>query len=67
MRPKINVEECKGCGLCVVYCPKNILEMTAFDKTNRRGYSFPIVKKENECTGCGACYRVCPEGRMEIC
>ena len=29
---KINREWCKGCGICVAFCPKEVLEMDADDK-----------------------------------
>ena len=34
----IDVERCKGCGLCVIVCPKNCIEIS--DKSNKKGY-FP--------------------------
>ena len=34
---EINVDECKGCGLCIVACPVHVIE---FSKTiiNKQGY-----------------------------
>jgi len=61
----IDVENCKGCGLCVVHCSKGVLKMTT-DVTNDDGYYFPVIRNEDGCIGCGACCLVCPEGRIEI-
>ena len=35
---QVNEEYCKGCGLCVVVCPKKILELSA-ERTNSKGYA----------------------------
>ena len=40
-------ERCKGCELCVKYCPRNMLRMS---KTfNVKGYYYPEVEGENNC------------------
>ncbi|MEE4358791.1 MAG: 4Fe-4S binding protein, partial [Desulfococcaceae bacterium] len=30
----INREWCKGCGICVHFCPKNVLELDAQEKVS---------------------------------
>ncbi len=59
----INAERCKGCGLCVVVCPKNGIVISK--ESNRSGY-FPAEKNGNECTGCAACAIICPEAIIEV-
>ena len=34
----INQDRCKGCGLCVSVCPKQVLELNKA-KLNRKGYN----------------------------
>ena len=68
-RGKIEVdkERCKGCRLCIEYCPKGRLSQS--DELNEKGY-FPVVVTETEsettCTGCATCGLVCPEVAIEI-
>ncbi len=54
----IDVNMCKGCELCVYYCPQQTLAMA--DTVNERGMRFAHVVLEN-CTGCQECARVCPD------
>jgi NAD-dependent dihydropyrimidine dehydrogenase PreA subunit len=49
---------CKGCGLCVVACPPQVLAPSRF--LNRQGY-YAIAYSGSGCTGCGICFYVCPE------
>ena len=56
---EIDVEMCKGCGLCVDTCPIDYLQMSS--KTNKKNYFYPAVNNSKECTGCGLCYIVCPD------
>jgi NAD-dependent dihydropyrimidine dehydrogenase PreA subunit len=49
---------CKGCGLCVLMCPDQLLVRTS--ALNRRGFR-PIAYVGQGCNGCGICYRTCPE------
>lgn len=45
-------EWCKGCGICVEFCPVNILEI--------RDEKINIIDKE-KCTKCGLCELRCPD------
>ena len=50
---------CKGCGICVHYCPQHVLEIS--NRVNRRGYYIPRVIDEEECTYCRTCDLFCPD------
>ena len=52
-------ERCKGCGFCVEYCPKDILELSS--EFNLKGYHPPIVKDGAKCVHCQLCETLCPE------
>ncbi len=60
--PKITVREdiCKGCELCVISCPKNIIELSK-DKINAKGYHPARLIDEEKCIGCSACAKMCPD------
>ena len=55
----INKQWCKGCGICVEYCPHNVLEMAA--EFNAKGYHPPYVKVPDQCVDCHLCEIICPE------
>jgi len=75
-------EKCKGCGLCVAYCPQKCLKLSK--KFNSHGYhpatightdkkpdSTNPVKKfyradKKECNSCGFCYLICPDVCIEV-
>ena len=44
---------CKGCGLCIAFCPQGVLE------TNGEGH--PAVAHPELCTACDWCYIHCPD------
>ncbi len=50
---------CKGCGLCVFYCPKNVLKLA--DKMNQKGYNIAEVVNLDDCIGCRLCDIACPD------
>ena len=54
----IDVEECKGCGLCVESCPPKCLELAP--ELSHYGVH-PAHYTGQDCTGCGICFYCCPE------
>jgi NAD-dependent dihydropyrimidine dehydrogenase PreA subunit len=54
----VDVEECKGCGLCVECCPPKCLELEP--ELNAYG-AHPAHYTGQCCTGCGICFYCCPE------
>ena len=63
---KINVERCKGCELCIIYCPKNLIDVSRH--LNIRGVHPAVFKKQaqSKCVGCAFCAQVCPEVCIEV-
>ena len=53
------VERCKGCGWCIEFCPREVLE--ASDEINAKGYHPPKAVQPEKCLGCGLCQLLCPE------
>ncbi len=61
----VNTERCKGCELCVVACPLNLIRLV--DKmVNRRGYRYVEQPDAEACTGCTSCAIVCPDGCITV-
>ncbi len=61
---KVDVERCKGCELCIVYCPKEILRFS--EDFNEKGYHYPECFDPEGCTGCAICAQMCPEVAIEV-
>jgi 2-oxoglutarate ferredoxin oxidoreductase subunit delta len=55
---RIDVDECKGCGLCIEACPPKVIGMN--DRMNHFGYKTAFYSGSG-CTGCGICFLICPE------
>ena len=61
---QFNVERCKGCELCILNCPKQIL--TLADATNEKGYRPATCKDIASCVGCASCAKICPDSVITI-
>ncbi|MFC1505186.1 ferredoxin family protein [Thermodesulfobacteriota bacterium] len=55
---RINRDWCKGCGICVEFCPKNVLEMDEMDKA--------VAARPEACICCRLCEIRCPDFAIEI-
>ncbi|MDL2257429.1 4Fe-4S binding protein [Bacteroidales bacterium OttesenSCG-928-I14] len=60
----INTDRCKGCDLCVVACPTDVL--TLGNEINAKGYNYAQVAKADECIGCANCALVCPDACITV-
>lgn len=60
----VNTDRCKGCNLCVVACPLNVLSLTA--KVNSKGYNYVQQVLEDTCNGCTSCATVCPDACLTV-
>jgi 2-oxoglutarate ferredoxin oxidoreductase subunit delta len=49
---------CKGCGICVAFCPKKVL---ALDDSG-----VPYVKDLEQCSTCGLCELRCPDFAITV-
>ncbi len=58
----INVEQCKGCELCIPACRPAVLRMST--ALNGHGFAYPELSEG--CTACRACYDVCPDFVFEV-
>lgn len=54
----INLVWCKGCGICVEFCPKKSLAMGRDGKAH-------VVNLES-CNSCGLCYLRCPDFAIKV-
>jgi 2-oxoglutarate ferredoxin oxidoreductase subunit delta len=52
-------ERCKGCGFCVDYCPRDVLELS--HEFNSKGYHPPFMAQAERCVNCDLCEMICPE------
>ena len=56
----VNEELCKGCGLCVDACPKQIMKLDS-SHINQKGYHIAHCATPEACIGCAFCATMCPE------
>ena len=61
---KIEKEKCKGCGLCVSVCVRNLLKLSP--EKNSSGLPYMYITDDNECIGCKSCAIICPDSVISI-
>jgi len=66
-RIKIDKNKCKGCMLCVAFCPRALI-VRAKDLNKKGIHHVDYKTKENKsaCTGCAMCAIMCPEACIEV-
>lgn len=58
-------EKCKGCMLCVHFCPTKILSSEPV-KMNEKGYSLVTITDPEKCIGCAFCAIMCPDSVITV-
>jgi len=61
---EVLAEYCKGCGLCITACPKDLLVFV--EQINARGVHFVRCADNEKCIGCLNCAVVCPDAAIQI-
>jgi 2-oxoglutarate ferredoxin oxidoreductase subunit delta len=60
----IDRERCKGCALCIEFCPKKAIAISG--DLNLKGYYVAAFDNSRECTGCATCAVICPDVAIEV-
>jgi len=60
----VNIERCKGCGLCASTCPMKLIDLGK--KVNSKGYYYAVMTQCDTCTGCANCGIICPDGAIMV-
>ncbi len=61
----INVDWCKGCGLCTTVCPVGIVALSK-TQLNSKGHHPVEITDMEKCTGCASCATMCPDSVLTI-
>ncbi len=62
---RFDVDNCKGCELCIVACPQNVINISK-EKINAKGYHPAYAQAPEKCIGCGNCAVMCPDSIISV-
>lgn len=57
----VDVDLCKGCGICAEVCPTDVFEMTGSGTE-----TLPDPVAVEDCIDCGSCSLICPDFALEV-
>jgi len=63
-RIEVAKDRCKGCGLCIMNCPKKLIKIGK--DMNSKGYFIAEQSDAEKCTGCALCAVMCPDVAITV-
>jgi len=60
----VDPEKCKGCELCVHFCPKGLMRLAK--RMNSRGFHPAVLQYKRKCSGCAQCATMCPDVAITV-
>lgn len=60
----IERERCKGCALCVDFCPKGCIRLS--EELNLKGYFIAAFDDGGDCNACRNCALMCPDAAIAV-
>ena len=64
-RITFRTNKCKGCGLCVAACPRNLLALNT-SEVNEKGYHPAYITNQEACIACAMCAIMCPDTVIKV-
>jgi len=61
---QIDGARCKGCALCVEFCPRDCIGLS--DELNLKGYFVATFDESADCNACRNCALMCPDACIEV-
>jgi 2-oxoglutarate ferredoxin oxidoreductase subunit delta len=61
---EIDSKLCKGCELCMLQCPKNLIVLS--NEINAKGYRTAEQINPEKCIACKLCAYMCPEAAITV-
>ena len=61
----VSENTCKGCALCNVACPKEIMAINK-NRYNAKGYQIAYCREPDLCIACGMCAVICPDSAITV-
>ena len=66
MSIQIEKDQCTGCGNCLAYCLRGLLQLSAAADCNARGVRYAQLTDAARCVGCGLCEQACTAAAMHL-
>ena len=66
MSIQIEKDQCTGCGNCLAYCLRGLLQLSAAADCNARGVRYAQLTDAARCVGCDLCEQACTAAAMHL-
>jgi len=63
---KINEELCKGCAICIDFCPVDGLLHIDEEHANAKGWNPVLCTDQDKCLSCSQCALMCPDAAITV-